>query len=174
MYVIFQVALSKANSAGGELSSLVSQDLQLGDGAAVNTVDTGDMVEVKYTGWLLTNNTQGQVNSLTWGFLCYIAHVLSNDMCIFKTLTMFEIVSFLMNWIIFTCTFVLQEFDSNVKADKLFRFKIGGGKVIKVKYNVYLERYKHCDKHYSVILYVSIYCWLAGLGSGCDWNEERF
>lgn len=84
MYVIFQVALSKANSAGGELSSLVSQDLQLGDGAAV---DTGDMVEVKYTGWLLTNNTQGQVNSLTWGFLCYIAHVLSNDMCIFKTLT---------------------------------------------------------------------------------------
>lgn len=78
-----QVALSKANSAGGELSSLVSQDLQLGDGAAVNTVDTGDMVEVKYTGWLLTNNTQG------------------------------------------------QEFDSNVKADKLFRFKIGGGKVIK-------------------------------------------
>lgn len=103
MYVIFQVALSKANSAGGELSSLVSQDLQLGDGAAVNTVDTGDMVEVKYTGWLLTNNTQGQVNSLTWGFCvtlmiyCYIAHVLSNDMCIFKTLTMFEIVSFLMN-----------------------------------------------------------------------------
>uniref|UniRef100_K1QL88 peptidylprolyl isomerase n=1 Tax=Magallana gigas TaxID=29159 RepID=K1QL88_MAGGI len=75
-----QVALSKANSAGGELSSLVSQDLQLGDGVAV---DTGDMVEVKYTGWLLTNNTQG------------------------------------------------QEFDSNVKADKLFRFKIGGGKVIK-------------------------------------------
>lgn len=75
-----QVALSKANSAGGEISSLVSQDLQLGDGAAV---DTGDMVEVKYTGWLLTNNTQG------------------------------------------------QEFDSNVKADKLFRFKIGGGKVIK-------------------------------------------
>lgn len=151
MYVIFQVALSKANSAGGELSSLVSQDLQLGDGAAV---DTGDMVEVKYTGWLLTNNTQGQVNSLTWGFLCYIAHVLSNDMCIFKTLTMFEIVSFLMNWIICTCTFFLQEFDSNVKADKLFRFKIGGGKVIKVKYNVYLERYIHCDKHNSVILYV--------------------
>lgn len=75
-----QVALSKANSAGGEISSLVSQDLQLGDGAAV---DTGDMVEVKYTGWLLTNNTQG------------------------------------------------QEFDSNVKADKLFRFKTGGGKVIK-------------------------------------------
>lgn len=103
VYVIFQVALSKANSAGGELSSLVSQDLQLGDEAAVNTVDTGDMVEVKYTGWLLTNNTQGQVNSLTWGFCvtlmiyCYIAHVLSNDMCIFKTLTMFEIVSFLMN-----------------------------------------------------------------------------
>lgn len=50
--------------------------------------------------------------------------------------------------------FYLQEFDSNVKADKLFRFKIGGGKVIKVKYNVYLERYKHCDKHYSLRLYI--------------------
>lgn len=46
-----------------------------------------------------------------------------------------------MNWIIYTCTFVLQEFDSNVKADKLFRFKIGGGKVIKVKYSVHLEGY---------------------------------
>ncbi|XP_048777853.1 FK506-binding protein 15-like isoform X2 [Ostrea edulis] len=74
------VALSKANSAGGELSTLVSQDLQLGDGTAV---DSGDMVEVKYTGWLLSSNTFG------------------------------------------------QEFDSNVKADKLFRFKIGSGKVIK-------------------------------------------
>lgn len=84
MYVIFQVALSKANSAGGELSSLVSQDLQLGDGAAVNTVDTGDMVEVKYTGWLLTNNTQGQVNSLTWGFLCEVDDLLLHCTCIVK------------------------------------------------------------------------------------------
>ncbi|XP_062586110.1 FK506-binding protein 15-like [Saccostrea cucullata] len=74
------VALAKANSTGGDLSSLVSQDLQLGDGTSV---DTGDMVEVKYTGWLLTNHTFG------------------------------------------------QEFDSNAKADKLFRFKIGQGKVIK-------------------------------------------
>lgn len=84
VYVIFQVALSKANSAGGELSSLVSQDLQLGDGAAVNTVDTGDMVEVKYTGWLLTNNTQGQVNSLTWGFLCEVDDLLLHCTCIVK------------------------------------------------------------------------------------------
>lgn len=84
VYVIFQVALSKANSAGGELSSLVSQDLQLGDGAAVNTVDTGDMVEVKYTGWLLTNNTQGQVNSLTWGFLCDVDDLLLHCTCIVK------------------------------------------------------------------------------------------
>lgn len=84
MYVIFQVALSKANSAGGELSSLVSQDLQLGDEAAVNTVDTGDMVEVKYTGWLLTNNTQGQVNSLTWGFLCEVDDLLLHCTCIVK------------------------------------------------------------------------------------------
>lgn len=84
VYVIFQVALSKANSAGGELSSLVSQDLQLGDGAAVNTVDTGDMVEVKYTGWLLTNNTQGQVNSLPWGFLCDVDDLLLHCTCIVK------------------------------------------------------------------------------------------
>lgn len=84
VYVIFQVALSKANSAGGELSSLVSQDLQLGDEAAVNTVDTGDMVEVKYTGWLLTNNTQGQVNSLTWGFLCEVDDLLLHCTCIVK------------------------------------------------------------------------------------------
>lgn len=81
MYVIFQVALSKANSAGGELSSLVSQDLQLGDGVAV---DTGDMVEVKYTGWLLTNNTQGQVNSLPWGFLCDVDDLLLHCTCIVK------------------------------------------------------------------------------------------
>lgn len=57
---MFQIALSKANSAVGELSTLVSQDLQLGDGVAV---DGGDMVEVKYTGWLLANNTVGQVTT---------------------------------------------------------------------------------------------------------------
>ena len=57
---MFQIALSKANSAGGELSTLVFQDLQLGDGVAV---DGGDMVEVKYTGWLLANNTVGQVTT---------------------------------------------------------------------------------------------------------------
>lgn len=57
---MFQIALSKANIVGGELSTLVSQDLQLGDGVAV---DGGDMVEVKYTGWLLTNNTVGQVTT---------------------------------------------------------------------------------------------------------------
>lgn len=94
MYVIFQVVLLKVNSVGGELFSLVFQDLQLGDGAVV---DIGDMVEVKYTGWFLINNIQGQVNLFIWGFLCYIVYVLLNDMCIFKILIMFEIVFFLMN-----------------------------------------------------------------------------
>ena len=59
----------------------MSQDLTLGDGGAL---EPGDSVEVKYTGWLLTNNTFGQV------------------------------------------------FDTNATADKLFRFKLGAGKVIKV------------------------------------------
>lgn len=86
MYVIFQVVLLKVNSVGGELFSLVFQDLQLGDEVVVNIVDIGDMVEVKYTGWFLINNIQGQVNLFIWGFLCYIVYVLLNDMCIFKIL----------------------------------------------------------------------------------------
>ena len=40
------------------MNTLVSQDLTLGDGGAL---DNGDSVEVKYTGWLLSNNTFGQV-----------------------------------------------------------------------------------------------------------------
>ena len=63
------------------MNTLVTQDLTLGEGGAL---ENGDSVEMKYTGWLLTNNTFGQV------------------------------------------------FDSNASADKLFRFKLGAGKVIKV------------------------------------------
>ena len=75
------MALAKGLSTGSTPSSLVSQDLQAGEGGAL---ETGDSVEVKYTGWLLTNSTFGQV------------------------------------------------FDSNVSSEKLFRFKLGAGKVIKV------------------------------------------
>lgn len=81
MYVIFQVVLLKVNSVGGELFSLVFQDLQLGDGAVV---DIGDMVEVKYTGWLLINNIQGQVNLFIWGFLCEVDDLLLYCICIVK------------------------------------------------------------------------------------------
>ncbi|OWF43709.1 FK506-binding protein 15-like [Mizuhopecten yessoensis] len=75
-----QVGLARANSTGTSLDSVVTQDLHLGDGGPL---ETGDLVEVKYTGWLLTNGTFG------------------------------------------------QEFDSNVKTEKQFKFKIGKGKVIK-------------------------------------------
>ncbi|KAL4218675.1 FK506-binding protein 15 [Mactra antiquata] len=74
------ICLAKALSTGPTPTCLVPQDLVAGDGGQL---ETGDSVEVKYTGWLLTNNTFGQV------------------------------------------------FDSNAKADKLFRFKLGAGKVIK-------------------------------------------
>ncbi|XP_053379992.1 FK506-binding protein 15-like isoform X2 [Mercenaria mercenaria] len=74
------VCLAKALSTGATPTGLVTQDLMAGEGGALQT---GDSVEVKYTGKLLTNNTFGQV------------------------------------------------FDSNVNADKLFRFKLGAGKVIK-------------------------------------------
>lgn len=79
-----QICLVKAFSTGSVPTGLMSQDLAAGEGGAL---ETGDSVEVKYTGWLLTNNTFGQV------------------------------------------------FDSNVNADKLFRFKLGAGKVIKVGRN---------------------------------------
>ncbi|CAC5419243.1 unnamed protein product [Mytilus coruscus] len=74
------VALAKALSAGSALETVISQDLNVGEGTSV---ETGSSVEVKYTGWLLTNNTFG------------------------------------------------QEFDSNAKSDKMFRFQTGKGKVIK-------------------------------------------
>ncbi|WAR31318.1 FKB15-like protein [Mya arenaria] len=76
------VCLAKALSTGPVPTSMVTQDLVAGEGGAL---ETGDSVEVRYTGWLLANNTFGQV------------------------------------------------FDSNASADKLFRFKLGAGKVIKVK-----------------------------------------
>jgi len=48
------------NSAAGSLGALVSQDLSLGDGDAL---EHGDSVEVKYTGWLWTDHGPGQVTS---------------------------------------------------------------------------------------------------------------
>ena len=81
------MCLAKALSAGNGLNTVVTQDLTLGEGGAL---EAGDSAEIKYTGWLLTNSTFGQV------------------------------------------------FDTNTNADKLFRFKLGAGKVIKVQYSCLL------------------------------------
>ncbi|XP_066295589.1 FK506-binding protein 15-like isoform X3 [Branchiostoma lanceolatum] len=50
------IGMSRANS--GAIDGIVHQDLVLGEG---QTVDVGDSMEMKYTGWLLSNNTFGQV-----------------------------------------------------------------------------------------------------------------
>ena len=50
-----QVGLARYNSTPG---NLIKQDLQPGDGQAV---ESGDIIEVKYTGSLWTNNTFGKV-----------------------------------------------------------------------------------------------------------------
>lgn len=52
-----QICLAKANSAAS-LEKTVAQDVSLGDGQAVKT---GDSVELLYTGWLLQNHTTGEV-----------------------------------------------------------------------------------------------------------------
>lgn len=55
---IAQVCLAKANSSAS-LDSVVIQDLSPGEGQGV---ETGDSLEVVYTGWLLQNHTTGQVS----------------------------------------------------------------------------------------------------------------
>uniref|UniRef100_A0A8C1Q5F4 peptidylprolyl isomerase n=1 Tax=Cyprinus carpio TaxID=7962 RepID=A0A8C1Q5F4_CYPCA len=52
-----EVCLAKVNCSGA-LDSVLIQDLVLGAGQAV---ENGDSLEVAYTGWLLQNNTIGQV-----------------------------------------------------------------------------------------------------------------
>ncbi|KAM4745126.1 FK506-binding protein 15 [Anableps anableps] len=52
-----EVCLAKANSSSS-LDSVVTQDLSLGEGQAV---ETGDSMEVIYTGWLLQNHAIGQM-----------------------------------------------------------------------------------------------------------------
>ncbi|XP_054630445.1 FK506-binding protein 15 [Dunckerocampus dactyliophorus] len=52
-----EVCLAKANSCN-VLDAVVSQDLSLGEGQAV---DYGDSLEVSYRGWLLQNHTFGQM-----------------------------------------------------------------------------------------------------------------
>ena len=55
----FQVGLAKVNSAGTAAKALVFQDLTIGLGDAVQN---GDSVEVKYTGWLYSGRSFGDVS----------------------------------------------------------------------------------------------------------------
>ena len=48
----FQLAVAKANIVGSSLDSVLSQDISPGDGGGL---ELGDSVEIKYTGWLLTD-----------------------------------------------------------------------------------------------------------------------
>ena len=77
-----------------------------------------DSVEVKYTGWLLENNTFGKVwlNPNTCTLSVCVVCVCVWRVCIF----------------IHTLSLFLQVFDSNTSSDKCFRFKIGKGTVVKV------------------------------------------
>lgn len=56
-FYVHQVCLAKANSTTS-LDTVVIQDLNLGEGQAV---ENGDSLEVVYTGWLLQNHAIGQV-----------------------------------------------------------------------------------------------------------------
>lgn len=54
---VLQVCLAKVNSSAS-LDLVLVQDLGLGEGQAV---ESGDCLEVVYTGWLLQNHAMGQV-----------------------------------------------------------------------------------------------------------------
>lgn len=51
--------MAKANAQGKSVTTLVMQDLIHGEG---QPLENGDTAEVKYTGWLLSNFTFGQVS----------------------------------------------------------------------------------------------------------------
>ncbi|GIY42344.1 hypothetical protein CDAR_510881 [Caerostris darwini] len=53
-----QIALAKANSEGKNLSTLVMQDLVMGEGPSL---DTGDLAEIRYNSWILSNYSFGQI-----------------------------------------------------------------------------------------------------------------
>ncbi len=55
--ILFQVCLAKVNCSSA-LDSVLIQDLVLGEG---QPVESGDSLEVAYSGWLLQDHTIGQV-----------------------------------------------------------------------------------------------------------------
>ena len=63
------MALSKANSADGgatKLDSLIIQDIAIGEGPSL---ELGDSVELKYSGWVMSNYSFGAVSHC---FLCTV------------------------------------------------------------------------------------------------------
>ncbi|XP_067143680.1 FK506-binding protein 15-like isoform X4 [Centruroides vittatus] len=52
------VAFTKAKVHGSHLNSPLIQDLNFGEG---NEVDNGDSIEIKYTGWIMSNYTCGEM-----------------------------------------------------------------------------------------------------------------
>ena len=77
-----------------------------------------------------------------------------------------------------------QEFDSNAKSDKSFKFKIGKGKVIKVPHatSIHLTTFLINNDlsdlfgvfmHVYIIMHFFPYCH-AGLGWGDGWNGQRW
>ena len=54
------MALARANCGPADPTELLQQDMVLGEGGPL---EQGDSVEVKYTGWLYSGGTLGQVNS---------------------------------------------------------------------------------------------------------------
>lgn len=117
-----QVCLAKANSATSLDAALV-QDLRVGEGQAV---EMGDFLEVSYTGWLMQNHGIGQVMDL-FSWSCWFLSVV----CIRRN-THLLMAKF---------SYFFQVFDSNQNKDKLLRFKVGSGKVIRVSIRITLELY---------------------------------
>lgn len=105
-----QVCLAKANSAA-PLDAALVQDLRVGEGQAV---EPGDFLEVSYTGWLLHNHVIGPVRELASWRLCG-----GPDLRITRAL-------------MGQMSHLFQVFDSNQSKDKLLRFKVGSGRVIRV------------------------------------------
>ena len=63
-FVFLQVGLAKLNASGGATKGVMGQDLVIGMG---DPIQTGDSIEVKYTGWLYQNKSFGNVSATSDG-----------------------------------------------------------------------------------------------------------
>ncbi len=79
MLLFLQVGLAKLNASGGATKGVMGQDLVIGMG---DPIQTGDSIEVKYTGWLYQNKSFGNVSATSDGrvfFFCFFFY--QNFMC---------------------------------------------------------------------------------------------